>query len=96
MRNTNGRLPAYFREYLDERFDQVYKDIADIKTDISNIKTSSKTFSDCAEGFKHDLTSFTWRVKIISYMVGGVALLFLVHIGINDGIIKYAIGLLGL
>lgn len=35
---TNTKLPAYFKEYLDERFGKVLEEIADVKVDVADLK----------------------------------------------------------
>lgn len=95
-KNTNGKLPAYFKEYLDERFSKVNDDMAELRVQVMEIKKNCEGFGNCASDLKTEFNSFVWRIKIISYLLGGVALLFLVHIGINDGVVKYVLTILGL
>jgi len=37
---TQQKLPAYFKEYLDERFGRVLEEIQDVKEDVASLKKS--------------------------------------------------------
>lgn len=36
---ANGKLPTYFKEYLDERFKSVLEEIQGVKDDVKDVKT---------------------------------------------------------
>lgn len=83
---ANQKIPKYFKEYLDERFDRLEKDIGELKKDM-------KSNGKCLELINTTMSVYKFRFKSISILV---AILFLlVLIGFATGLEFFSKGIFG-
>ena len=71
------KIPKYFKEYLDERFDRLEKDIAELKKE-------AKTNGKCLELINTTMSVYKFRFKWVSILVA--ALFILILIGFATGL----------
>lgn len=81
---TNQKIPKYFKEYLDERFDRLEKDIAELKI-------NTKSNGICLEKISTTMTVYKLRFKWISIVVA--VLFVLILIGFATGLEFFSKGI---
>jgi hypothetical protein len=71
----NGKLPAYFRDYLDERFDNVELKIKEVRSDVLFLKVEGKKNQECISSVKVLLERNNNQVKQISHKLRNIILI---------------------
>lgn len=66
-----NQLPAYFKEYLDERFDKVLGEIQDVKDDVADLKKKVGTSNG--------------RINQLWLAIVVIVIVLLVHFGETSG-----------
>ena len=77
---TQQKLPAYFKEYLDERFGRVLEEIQDVKEDVASLKKS--------------VSGTNTQINKLWIGLGIVVIVLLVHFGESSGDILRFFGFL--
>jgi hypothetical protein len=93
---TNTKLPAYFKEYLDERFGSVIEQIALVKCDIKEVKTSVDDLKKNMDVIRPAVRRNKARLDKLVVVLGALVLIILLHVGLQEGssMIKALVGLL--
>ena len=84
---TNQKIPKYFKEYLDGRFDR-------LETDFKEIKKGLDENGECLHKINTTMTVYKFRFKWMSIVVA--ALFLLVLIGFATGLEFFSKGIFGL
>lgn len=96
-------LPAFFEDYLDEKFKMVLGEIAGVKSDVYAVKTDIKEVKHSVEDLKKKMESLEGRsvanhskIKMLGAILGAIALILISHVGLEEGgdILKAFFGLL--
>ena len=83
---TNRKIPTYFKEYLDERFDRLEKDIEVIKKGLDEN-------GDCLHRINTTMTVYKMRVRNLMFMV--IAIIIVMILGVFNGVELVTKGILG-
>ena len=78
------KLPIYFEEYLDEKFEHVVYKIGEVKKDVSAIKHQLIILNGTTKNHKVKISLIRSRIKLIWIVLGIFTVLFGIIFGVYD------------